>query len=171
LYDRLAYETRYREPASRKQQNKWHHSTNQPYEFVKQQICEKCHTPSFLFQCIESIGTDAEMEFIHKWAALSLYQILKTSVTTYVSCALRFGGSKLRSNDTVTLISVVGAPCTTTAIRATPLPTLPCRDLRNKLPLCFLSRFSRFPPKISSQNLLPKSPPKILRVFCPRLLT
>jgi hypothetical protein len=47
--------------------------TNQPYEFVKQQMREKRHTPSFLSQCIESIGTDAEMEFIHKWAALSLY--------------------------------------------------------------------------------------------------
>jgi hypothetical protein len=47
--------------------------TNQPYEFVKQQMREKRHTPSFLSQCIERIGTDAEMEFIHKWAALSLY--------------------------------------------------------------------------------------------------
>jgi hypothetical protein len=47
--------------------------TNQPYEFVKQQMREKRYTPSFLSQCIESIGTDAEMEFIHKWAALSLY--------------------------------------------------------------------------------------------------
>jgi hypothetical protein len=46
---------------------------NQPYEFVKQQMREKRHTPSFLSQCMESIGTDAEMEFIHKWAALSLY--------------------------------------------------------------------------------------------------
>lgn len=47
--------------------------TNQPYEFVKQQMREKRHTTSFLSQCIEGIGTDAEMEFVHKWAALSLF--------------------------------------------------------------------------------------------------
>jgi hypothetical protein len=49
--------------------------TNQPYQFVKQQMREKRHAPSFLSQCIESTGTgtDAELEFIHKWAALSLY--------------------------------------------------------------------------------------------------
>jgi hypothetical protein len=47
--------------------------TNQPYEFVKQQMKEKRHSPSFLSQCIESIGTNAEEEFVHKWAALSLY--------------------------------------------------------------------------------------------------
>ncbi|KAH7401090.1 cytochrome P450 [Phaeosphaeria sp. MPI-PUGE-AT-0046c] len=47
--------------------------TNQPYEFVKQQMREGRHTPSFLSQCIEDVGTAAEMEFIYKWAALSLY--------------------------------------------------------------------------------------------------
>jgi cytochrome P450 len=47
--------------------------TNQPYEFVKQQMREKKHKTSFLSQAIENIGTDAEMEFIHKWAALALY--------------------------------------------------------------------------------------------------
>jgi len=47
--------------------------TNQPYEFVKQQMREKRQKTSFLSQCIESIGTDAEMEFVHKWAALALY--------------------------------------------------------------------------------------------------
>lgn len=47
--------------------------TNQPYEFVKQQMREKRHIPSFLSQCIEEIGTDTDMEFVHKWAALSLY--------------------------------------------------------------------------------------------------
>jgi hypothetical protein len=47
--------------------------TNQPYEFVKQQMREKRHKPSFLSQCIDNIGTDTEMEFIHKWAALALY--------------------------------------------------------------------------------------------------
>ncbi|KAJ6267521.1 cytochrome P450 [Bipolaris maydis] len=30
-------------------------------------------TPSFLSQCIATIGTDADMEFIHKWTALALY--------------------------------------------------------------------------------------------------
>jgi hypothetical protein len=47
--------------------------TNQPYEFVKKQMSEKKHSPSFLSQCIEGIGSDAEMEFVHKWAALALY--------------------------------------------------------------------------------------------------
>ncbi|EOA92259.1 uncharacterized protein SETTUDRAFT_114627 [Exserohilum turcica Et28A] len=47
--------------------------TEQPYEFVKQQMRDKRHTPSFLSQCIDGIGTDQEMEFVHKWAALSLY--------------------------------------------------------------------------------------------------
>ncbi|KAF2702973.1 cytochrome P450, partial [Pleomassaria siparia CBS 279.74] len=45
----------------------------QPYAFVKQQIREKRHKTSFLSQAIENIGTDAEMEFIHKWAALALF--------------------------------------------------------------------------------------------------
>jgi hypothetical protein len=46
---------------------------SQPYEFVKQQMREKRHTTSFLSQAIESIGSDAEMEEIHKWTALSLF--------------------------------------------------------------------------------------------------
>ncbi|USP76716.1 hypothetical protein yc1106_03990 [Curvularia clavata] len=46
---------------------------NQPYAFVKQQMREKRHSPSFLSQSIAVIGTDAEMEFIHKWTALTLY--------------------------------------------------------------------------------------------------
>jgi hypothetical protein len=47
--------------------------TNKPYEFVKEQMREKRHKPSFLSQSIENIGTDAEMEFVHKWIALALY--------------------------------------------------------------------------------------------------
>jgi hypothetical protein len=46
---------------------------DQPYEFVKQQMCEKRHKTSFLSQAIEDIGSDAEMEFVHKWTALSLF--------------------------------------------------------------------------------------------------
>ncbi|KAF2635515.1 cytochrome P450 [Massarina eburnea CBS 473.64] len=46
---------------------------NQPYQFVKKQMREKKHKTSFLSQAIESIGSDAEMEFIHKWTALALY--------------------------------------------------------------------------------------------------
>ncbi|KAJ6192352.1 O-methylsterigmatocystin oxidoreductase [Bipolaris maydis] len=46
---------------------------NQPYGFVKQQMHEESQTPSFLSQCIATIGTDADMEFIHKWTALALY--------------------------------------------------------------------------------------------------
>ncbi|MCJ1364085.1 hypothetical protein MMC16_003194 [Acarospora aff. strigata] len=46
---------------------------DQPYEFVKQQMREKRHKTSFLSQAIENIGSNAEMEFIHKWTALSLF--------------------------------------------------------------------------------------------------
>jgi hypothetical protein len=46
---------------------------NQPYEFVKQQMRAQRHTTSFLSQCIDEIGTGADVEFVHKWAALSLY--------------------------------------------------------------------------------------------------
>ena len=48
-------------------------TTNQPYEFVKQQMREKKHKTSFLSQAIENIGSDAEMERIHKWSASSMY--------------------------------------------------------------------------------------------------
>ncbi|KAF9738883.1 hypothetical protein PMIN02_001195 [Paraphaeosphaeria minitans] len=47
--------------------------TNQPYQFVKQQMREKRHKTSFLSQCIQDIGSDTEKEFLHKWAALALY--------------------------------------------------------------------------------------------------
>lgn len=47
--------------------------TDQPYNFVKHQMREQKHKPSFLSQCIEDIGADAEKEFVHKWAALALY--------------------------------------------------------------------------------------------------
>jgi hypothetical protein len=46
---------------------------DQPYQFVKQQMREKRHKPSFLSQCIENTSADAEMEFVHKWTALALY--------------------------------------------------------------------------------------------------
>ena len=46
---------------------------DQPYAFVKHQMREKKHTTSFLSQCIQNIGEDAQMEFVHKWAALALY--------------------------------------------------------------------------------------------------
>lgn len=55
---------------------------DQPYEFVKQQMREKRHKTSFLSQAIENIGSDAEMEFIHKWTALSLF----TGGADTVSC-------------------------------------------------------------------------------------
>lgn len=47
--------------------------TDQPYEWVKQQMREKRHTTSFVSEFIEDIGIDAEMDFIHKWAAMSLF--------------------------------------------------------------------------------------------------
>ncbi|CAG5137089.1 uncharacterized protein ALTATR162_LOCUS38 [Alternaria atra] len=48
-------------------------TTEQPYEFVKQQMREKKHKTSFLSQAIENIGSDPEMERIHKWSASSMY--------------------------------------------------------------------------------------------------
>ena len=45
----------------------------QPYAFVKQQMRENRHKTSYLSQAIESIGTDADMDFVHKWSALSLF--------------------------------------------------------------------------------------------------
>lgn len=47
--------------------------TTRPYQFVKQQMREKRHTPSFLPQSIESADSTPDMEFYHKWAALALY--------------------------------------------------------------------------------------------------
>ena len=47
--------------------------TEQPYAFVKHQMAQKKHKVSFLSQAIESCGSDAEMEFVNKWSALSLY--------------------------------------------------------------------------------------------------
>jgi len=46
---------------------------NLPYAFVKSQMNEKRHTPSFLSQCIESTENDPQLDFIHKYAALTLY--------------------------------------------------------------------------------------------------
>lgn len=47
--------------------------TDQPYEWVKQQMREKRHTTSFVSEFIGDVGIDADMEFIHKWAAMSLF--------------------------------------------------------------------------------------------------
>jgi len=60
--------------------------TNQPYEFVKKQMKEQRHSPSFLSQCIEGLGSDAEMEFVHKWAALALYLGGADTVSSCASC-------------------------------------------------------------------------------------
>ncbi|KAI8931867.1 hypothetical protein NX059_010772 [Plenodomus lindquistii] len=46
---------------------------DQPYQFVKQQMRENKHRPSFLSQAIESIGVDAHLEHVHKWSAVSMY--------------------------------------------------------------------------------------------------
>jgi len=46
---------------------------DRPYEFVKHQMAAKRHNPSFLSQCIDSSGDDAQLDFIHKYAAVSLY--------------------------------------------------------------------------------------------------
>lgn len=46
---------------------------------------EKRHSPSFLSQCIEGLGSGAEMEFVHKWAALALYLGGADTVSSYAS--------------------------------------------------------------------------------------
>jgi cytochrome P450 len=50
-----------------------HLTTNQPYAFVKHQMSLNKHKTSFLSQAIESIGSDAATEEIHKWSASSMY--------------------------------------------------------------------------------------------------
>lgn len=57
----------------RKYGNALRQCVDQPFEFVKKQMREGTHKTSFLSQAIEDIGSDAEMEFIHKWSALSLF--------------------------------------------------------------------------------------------------
>lgn len=58
---------------ARKMKHQLEQTTEQPYEFVKQQMREKKHKVSFLSQALENIGTDAGMERIHKWSASSMY--------------------------------------------------------------------------------------------------
>ncbi|KAL6711774.1 hypothetical protein ACN47E_002817 [Coniothyrium glycines] len=48
-------------------------TTEQPYEFVKQQLAAGTAKTSFLSQAIQDIGADAQMEHIHKWSASSMY--------------------------------------------------------------------------------------------------
>lgn len=47
-------------------------TTEQPYQFVKQQMREQKHKVSFLSQAIEDIPSP-EMERLHKWSASSMY--------------------------------------------------------------------------------------------------
>lgn len=48
-------------------------TTEQPYQYVKQQMGEKKHRTSFLSQAIDVVGLDARMDHIHKWSAASMY--------------------------------------------------------------------------------------------------
>lgn len=48
-----------------------HQTTEQPYQFVKQQMRNNKHKTSFLSQAIEDLGPD--MEPINKWSAVSMY--------------------------------------------------------------------------------------------------
>lgn len=50
-----------------------HRCATLPYMFTKQQMDEQRHKTSFLSQCIESAQNDPQLEFIHKFAALSLF--------------------------------------------------------------------------------------------------
>lgn len=58
---------------------------NQPYEFVTKQMREKRHKTSFLSQAIENNGSNAEMAFINKWSALSLFLGGADTVSSYLS--------------------------------------------------------------------------------------
>ncbi|ORY18569.1 cytochrome P450 [Clohesyomyces aquaticus] len=77
--------------------------TNQPYEFVKQRMLEKKHKTSFLSLAIESIGSDPDMEFIHKWTALSLYlggaDTTVSSVMTFFLAMTVFPDAQKRAQD------------------------------------------------------------------------
>lgn len=48
-------------------------TVERPYQYVKQQMRENKHKPSYLSQAIDNIGLDAHLEHIHKWSALSMY--------------------------------------------------------------------------------------------------
>jgi cytochrome P450 len=48
-------------------------TAEEPYAFVKSQMENKTAKTSFLSQAIESLGSDASMEHIHKWSAASMY--------------------------------------------------------------------------------------------------
>jgi len=48
-------------------------TAEEPYAFVQSQMQEKKAKTSFLSQAIESLGSDASMEYINKWSAASMY--------------------------------------------------------------------------------------------------
>jgi hypothetical protein len=47
--------------------------TERPYAFVKHQMAQGKHKPSFLSELLESGESDHEETFVAKWSALSLY--------------------------------------------------------------------------------------------------
>ncbi|EOA87444.1 uncharacterized protein SETTUDRAFT_88393, partial [Exserohilum turcica Et28A] len=48
-------------------------SAEQPYAWVKEQMRNKKAKTSFMSQAIESLGTEASMEHVHKWSSVSMY--------------------------------------------------------------------------------------------------
>lgn len=70
---------------------------NLPYAFVKSQMNEKRHTPSFLSQCIESTENDPQLDFIHKYAALTLYLGGADTVSAAHSACVSFTDTLLDS--------------------------------------------------------------------------
>jgi len=46
---------------------------DEPYRYVKYQMQEGIHKPSYLSEAIENTGTDARMEHVHKWSAFAMY--------------------------------------------------------------------------------------------------
>ena len=64
---------------------------NLPYAFVKSQMDEKRHTPSFLSQCIQLTENDPQLDFLYKYAAVALYlggaDTVSAAHSTWISSA------------------------------------------------------------------------------------
>lgn len=94
-------------------------TTEQPYEFVKQQMREKKHKVSFLSQAIES--SDAEMERIHKWSASSMYlggaDTTVSSLMTFFLAMIKFPDVQKKAQEE--LDRVIGNRLPTSADKGT----------------------------------------------------
>lgn len=58
---------------AREMRKNFFRSAEQPYNWVKEQMRNKKAKTSFLSQAIEFLGTEASMEDVHRWSAVSMY--------------------------------------------------------------------------------------------------